>query len=110
MSKMKIASLVVLSFFLVMVGLSPSASADPIKNVDKLLDKSEWKEVKAEQKEYKSEQKENWKNGNYANTYVKNGTTYNGNSVPGPETFSVFLVGFVLLALWYKRHQRSSGG
>jgi hypothetical protein len=118
---MKIAALVVLSFFLVVLGLAPSASAarfdfDNWKELKADLKqlKSDWKELKSDWKEVKADLKElksDWKNGIYTNDYIKNGTTYvpNGNSVPAPETFFVFIVGFGLLALWYRRQRSPSG-
>jgi len=110
---MKIATLVGLSLFATVIGLSPLASAKPFG----LSEKENHGEYVSEAAKTKTDGTAN--HGSYVSDVAKSGisgttgsltpqvTTATVQSVPEPGTLLLLGVGFVLFAGWYAWRQRS---
>jgi predicted PurR-regulated permease PerM len=99
----KIATLVGLSLFTAVIGLSPLASAVPFG----LSEKENHGEYVSAAAKTKTDGNAN--HGSYVSAVAKSGitgTTSTVQSVPEPGTFLLFGVAFVVFAVWHQRSIR----
>lgn len=103
---MKIATLVGLSLFTAVIGLSPLASAVPFG----LSEKENHGEYVSEAAKTKTDGNAN--HGSYVSTVAKSGITgttgtiSSVQSVPEPSTLLLLGVAFVVFAVWHQRRSR----